>query len=133
MDAAPSLDDADLGNLSQAQIGETGCGELDVSVIGLEKGQSTRFAVAVKKPGIYTLTLVLRSTDENDVSQLPISVFQDRNLLGTFTLTGSEREWKPLEMEVKAFSGNFYLRFFAAQTGLALQSCRLELKEALGR
>lgn len=133
LDAAPSLDDADLGNLYQAQIGETGFGELDVSVIGLEKGQSTRFAVAVKKPGIYTLTLVLRSTDENDVSQLPISVFQDRNLLGTFTLTGSEREWKPLEMEVKAFSGNFYLRFFAAQTGLALQSCRLELKEALGR
>lgn len=133
LSAAPSLDDTDIGNMYQVQIGETGSTELDVSVIGLEKGQSTRFAVAVKKPGIYTLTLQLRSTDKNDVSQLPISVFQDRSLLGTFTLIGSEREWKPVQMEVKAFSGNFYLRFFAAQTGLALQSCRLDLKEAVKR
>ena len=80
---------------------------------------------------MYNMKLVLKSTDSNDVSQLPISVFQDRNLLGTVTLTGAQREWETIELNVAAFSGNFYLRFFAAQTGLAIQSCTLELTETL--
>ena len=87
--------------------------------------------MSVKERGLYALKVALRSTDQNDVSQMPLSIFQDRNLLGTFTLTGAERDWKTLELEVPAFSGNFYLRFFPAQTGLAIQSCTLELKKSL--
>lgn len=131
LDASPSFDDGSAAEMYFAETDETGRAELDVSVIGLEKGHNTRFSVSVKERGLYTLTLTLRSTDSNDVSQLPISVFQDRNLLGTVTLTGSEREWKDIVLEVPAFSGNFYLRFFSAQTGLAIKACTLELKQSL--
>ncbi len=128
---APSFDDASAGEMHYARAGEDNCVTLDTSLIGLEKGSNTRFAVTVKEQGMYNMKLVLKSTDSNDVSQLPISVFQDRNLLGTVTLTGAQREWETIELNVAAFSGNFYLRFFAAQTGLAIQSCTLELTETL--
>ncbi len=128
---APSFDDGDVGEIYYAEGGADGRVELDTSVIRLEKGQNTRFSVTVKARGLYEMKLTLRSTDANDVSQLPISVFQDRNLLGTVTLTGSERDWKIVTMNVPAFSGTFYLRFFPAQTGLAIQSCTLELKTTL--
>lgn len=127
---SPSLDDGSAAEIYFAETDETGRAELDVSVISLEKGQNTRFSVSPKERGLYSLSLTLRSTDSNDVSQLPISVFQDRNLLGTITLTGAEREWKTVTLDIPVFSGTFYLRFFAAQTGLELQTCVLELKQS---
>lgn len=128
---APSFDGGGSGEMHYVEAGEDGKAVLDPSLIGLEKGDNTQFAVTVKEQGMYTLKLALRSTDSNDVSQLPLSVFQDRNLLGTATLTGAQREWETAEFKVPAFSGNFYLRFFAAQTGLAVQSCVLELTETM--
>ncbi len=131
LEESPSFDDGASSEMHYAETDRTGRVELATSVIGLEKGQNTRFSVSVKERGLYALHLTLRSTDSNDVSQLPISVFQDRNLLGTVTLTGAEREWKTVTLDVPAFSGTFYLRFFAAQTGLEIQSCALELKKSL--
>ncbi len=131
LDESPSFDDGSAAKIYYAETDETGRAQLDAALIGLEKGQNTRFGVTVRERGFYQLSVTLRSTDSNDVSQLPISIFQDRNLLGTFTLTGAEREWKTVTVDVPAFSGNFYLRFFAAQTGLAIQSCVLELKQSI--
>lgn len=131
LDQAPSFDDGSAAQMYYAQTDGNGTAALDVSVISLEKGQNTRFSVSVNERGFYTLTLRLRSTDSNDVSQLPISVFQDRNLLGTITLTGAQRDWEDFTLDVAAFSGTFYLRFFAAQTGLAMESCVLTMKQSL--
>ncbi len=127
---APSFDDGSASEMHYVETDAAGTADMDVALIGLEKGDNTRFGVSVKERGLYTLKLTLRSTDSNDVSQLPISVFQDRNLLGTITFTGAQREWETVEMDVHAFTGSFYLRFFAAQTGLELQSCTLELKQS---
>ncbi len=128
---APSLDDGDSAEMFYVEAGGDNRIDFDVSLIGLEKGDNTRFGVSIKEQGLYKLTLTLRSTDSNDVSQLPLSVFQDRNLLGTATLTGAQRDWETAEFNVMGFSGNFYLRFFAAQTGLELKSVTLELVKTL--
>lgn len=128
---APSFDDGDSAEMYYVQTGDDNALALDVSLIGLEKGDNTRFAVSINQQGLYKLTMVLRSTDSNDVSQLPISVFQDRNLLGTTTLTGAQRDWETVELNVMGFSGNFYLRFFAAQTGLEMKEARLEMVKTL--
>lgn len=127
---SPSFDDGAASEMYYAEVNEQNEIDFDVSLIGLEKGQNTRFGVSVKERGMYALELTLRSTDQNDVSQLPISVFQDRNLLGTLTLTGAQREWETFTLKVPSFSGNFYLRFFAAQTGLAMKSCKLKLEQS---
>lgn len=131
LDQAPSLDDGDSAEMFYVQTGGDNALDFDVSLIGMSKGDNTRFGVSIKEQGLYKLTLVLRSTDNNDVSQLPLSVFQDRNLLGTATLTGAQRDWETVEFNVMGFSGNFYLRFFAAQTGLELKSVRMEIVKTM--
>ncbi len=129
---APSLDDGGSAEMFYVEADDSNRIDFDVSLIKLEKGENTRFGVSIREQGLYKLTLTLRSTDSNDVSQLPLSVFQDRNLLGTTTLTGAQRDWETAEYNVMGFSGNFYLRFFAAQTGLELKSVTLELVKTLG-
>ena len=124
----PSLDDGSAADIHFVEADENDAVQMDVGLISLNKGDNTRFGVSVQKQGVYTLRMVLRSTDSNDVSQLPLSVFQDHSLLGTTTLTGAQRDWQTVELNVMVFSGNFYLRFFPAQTGLEMQSCTLEMK-----
>ena len=126
--AAPSFDGAIGGEIYYAE-GDNSL-SLDVSKIDLEKGDNTRFSVTLKERGLYAMHLTLRSTDDNDVSQLPLSIFSDRNLLGTVTLNGSEREWKTVDFDVMSMN-TFYLRFFAAQTGLEVKSCEFEYKLSL--
>lgn len=128
---APSFDDGDSAEMYYVEAGNDNTITLDVSLIGLKKGDNTRFGVSIREQGLYKLTMVLRSADSNDVSQLPLSVFQDRSLLGTATLTGAQRDWETVELNVMGFSGNFYLRFFAAQTGLELKSVTLEMVKTL--
>lgn len=127
--ASPSLDAGNDAVIHNVQMDETNSLALDVSLIGLNKGDNTKFGVSIREMGLYTLDLTLRSADSNDVSQLPISVFQDRNLLGTVTLTGAEREWKTVSMNVLAFSGTFYLRFYVGQGGLEIKSCTVKLEK----
>ncbi|WP_322172645.1 glycoside hydrolase family 3 protein [Acutalibacter caecimuris] len=128
---APSFDDGSAAQIHFVEADREGFAQLDTGLIGLHKGDNTRFGMSVKRQGLYTLRLVLRSTDSNDVSQLPLSVFQDHSLLGTITLTGAQRDWQTVELDVMGFSANFYLRFFAAQTGLELQSCTFHFKMGL--
>ncbi len=123
--SAPSFDGDMSGEIYYAE-GENGHLSLDVSKIGLEKGDNTRFSVTLKDRGMYKMSVTLRSTDSNDVSQLPLSIFSDRNLLGTVTLNGSEREWKTVDFNVFGMN-TFYLRFFAAQTGLEIKSVEFEM------
>ena len=126
--AAPSFDGEVGGEIYYAE-GFNSL-SLDVSKIGLEKGDNTRFSVTLKERGMYEMHVTLRSTDDNDVSQLPLSIFSDRNLLGTITLNGSEREWKTVNFNTFAMS-TFYLRFYAAQTGLEIKSVEFELKATM--
>ncbi len=131
LDKCPGLEDTSLGEMHQVSL-ENGSLSLDVGLIRTEKGSNTRFGVTVKERGFYSLKVTLRSTDSNPVSQLPVSVFQDRTLLNTITLIGSERDWKTVEIPMTpVFSGNFYLRFFFAQTGLELQSAMVEMTKSL--
>lgn len=124
------LEEDSLGEMYYVQAGNRT--ELDVSVINTEKGRNTQFSVSLQERGLYTLSLTLRSSGGSPLSQLPVSVFQDRKLLDTITLTGEETQWKTVTLNLEpAFSGSFYLRLFFAQSGLELQSCVLEMTQSL--
>lgn len=127
LEKAPSLDGAENAPmyLAEPDAGNPHHIILETSKIGLKKGDSTRFTVALKEGGMYILHLTLRSTDANDVAQLPLSLFQDRNLLQTVTLNGAEREWKTVDIQVASMN-TFYLRFYAGQSGLEIRSCDLD-------
>jgi len=125
LEKAPSLDGTEDAPMYLAEPDEKNHIILEADKIGRQKGDSTRFTVALKEGGMYILHLTLRSTDANDVAQLPLSLFQDRNLLQTVTLNGSERDWKTVDIQVASMN-TFYLRFYAGQSGLEIRSCDLE-------
>ncbi len=130
LQAAPSFEGDVSGEMYYAQADKDNRIVLDVSKIDLEKGHSTQFSVTPGERGLYVMRLTLRSTDDNDVSQLPLSIFQERNLLGTVTLNGSERAWKTVEFNIMGMNTT-YLRFYPAQTGLEIQSCELEMVKTM--
>lgn len=127
LEKAPSFDGDDVAPMYLANPDEDNPKHiaLDVSKISLKTGDNTRFTVAVKEAGLYHLHLTMRSKVSNDVAQLPISIFRDRELVQTITLNGSEREWQTFELEVGGMN-TFYLRFYAGQEGLEIQSCDMD-------
>ena len=98
--------------------------------ISLDKGANTRFTMAIKEGGRYRLDLTLRSTDDNDVSQMSLSVFKGRDLVQTVTLKGADRAWQTVSMDLIDM-GTFYLRFYAAQAGLEVRSCTLKREQSM--
>ena len=97
---------------------------LDLSGFGSEKGESVVFAVTLQKRGRHLLKMVLQSESPDDLAQLPLSIFQGTELLGSVTLSGRERKGKTVEFELFA-NGTVYLRFFAAEAGLHIRSCEI--------
>lgn len=97
---------------------------LDLSGFGSEKGESVVFAVTLQKRGRHLLRMVLQSESPDDLAQLPLSIFQGTELLGSVTLSGRERKGKTVEFELFA-NGTVYLRFFVAEAGLHIHSCEI--------
>ena len=84
------------------------------------------------------LELVLRADNQPDVAQLPMTIFQDKMLVKTVTLTGMDKEWQTLKLELfPSFIGNFYLKFYFAQGGLKIKSAKVtvtkDMEEAFKR
>lgn len=127
LDKAPSFDGDNVAPMYIAEPDEDNPKhiQVDVSKIGLKKGDTTQFTIALKEAGLYHMHLTLRSEDSNDVSQLPISVFRDRELVQTITLNGSQRDWQTFELEVGGMN-TFYLRFYVGQEGLGVKECDME-------
>ncbi len=100
--------------------------ELDPSRIVIGKGAATTFLLTAPCKCLMDLELVVRADDQPDVAQLPISVFQDKSLIKTVTLTGMDKEWKTIKVGLyPSFVGNFYLKLYFAQGGLEIQSARV--------
>ena len=100
--------------------------ELDVKDIKVGKKSTTVFCMTTPRRCTMDLELVLRADNQPDVAQLPLSVFQDKMLLKTVTLTGMDKEWQTVKISVyPAFIGNFYLKLYFANGGLEIKSARL--------
>ena len=72
------------------------------------------------------MEIVMRADNQPDVAQLPLSIFQDKMLIKTVTLTGMDKEWQTLRIPMNpAFLSNFYLKFYFAQGGLEIKSVKI--------
>ncbi len=129
---APSFDGDDAAPmiLVEPDAGDPFALTVPAEAICLDKGANTRFTMAIKEGGRYRLELVVRSTDDNDVSQMSLSVFKGRDLVQTVTLKGADRDWQTVEMDLIDM-GTFYLRFYAAQAGLEIRSCRMKRLQSM--
>ncbi len=102
--------------------------EIPVGLLACAKGQYSMFHISAKEQGAYALTLELCSQTDNDLAQLSVSVFRDRELVRTISLSGREREWRTETVDLgSVFRPSFYLRLFWSMSGMAIRSCRVHL------
>lgn len=105
---------------------------LDSSLLPSEKGKSTLFQVTLQERGVYILEITMRSRDENDLAQIPLSVFIDAKLKKTLTLAGKDRDWMTESVEMGSILNNtFYLKLYLAQSGMEIQECRIKMVQSL--
>ena len=120
-----SEDDAKLQDMIKVKM-NSDVTELDASKIVVAKGAATTFLLTAPCKCLMDLELVVRADNQPDVAQLPVSIFQDKSLIKTVTLTGMDKEWQTIKVNLyPSFVGNFYLKLYFAQGGLEIQSARV--------
>lgn len=124
---AVSDEDANLQDMIKVKMKDD-VTELDPKDFKIEKGSATTFVLTTPKKCCMELELELRADNQPDVAQLPVSVFQDKQLIKSFTLTGMDKEWKKVKIDlIPAFMSNFYLKFYFAQGGLEIKSAKITI------
>lgn len=96
--------------------------------IPTDKGSKATLEVSVKNPGYYRMELVCRASAEtSELGQLSLSVFQDKQLVETVTLTGADKEWctRVVEFPNEPFGHTFYVGLFFGMGGMELREVKL--------
>lgn len=107
---------------------------IDPALIDTAKGKSTTIQVAVKERGTFRLEFSCRASENTpDLAQLSVSVFQDRQLFGTVTIAGSEKEWqrKTVEFPVPLFHYTFFIKLFFGMSGMELKDVRVVMVQSM--
>lgn len=100
--------------------------KLDLNGVKSVQGQNYSFAIIIKKPGFYKVTITASST-QSSLAQIPLTLFATGIPCGTYTWNGTEGKPVPLEKEIPFFSKFTAIRLYFAQSGLDLQSIEFEL------
>ncbi len=101
---------------------------IDPALINTAKGKSTTIQVAVKERGTFRLEFFCRASENTpELAQLSLSVFQDRQLSGTVTISGADKEWqkKTVEFPVPLFHYTFFIKLFFGISGMELKDVKV--------
>lgn len=99
--------------------------------ISTEKGATCAFALKVRKPGWYNITLTA-SSEQSELAQMPVTLYCMGTASGTFTWNGTGGKPVSFTTKVPLFSTFTTMRLYFAQSGLKMESIGFELvSEAL--
>lgn len=107
---------------------------IDSALIDTTKGKSTTIQVAVKERGTFRLEFSCRASENTpNLAQLSVSVFQDKQLYGTVTIAGSEKEWqrRTVEFPVPLFHYTFFIKLFFGMSGMELKDVRVVMVQSM--
>lgn len=107
--------------------------EVDASGIDTGKGKSTTLQVTATERGLFRMELSCRAAaDTADLAQLSMSVFQDKQLVSTVTLSGADKEWqkKVVDFPNPLFSYTFYVRLFFGISGMEVRDVKIIMSES---
>lgn len=107
--------------------------EIDPAWINTDKGRSTVFQVTVEERGLYQMELTYRaSANSSDLAQIPLSIFQDKQLAEIISLAGSEKEWKTGVIKFPNFlmSYTFYAKMFFGVGGMEIKDCKIVMSKS---
>ncbi len=106
-------------------------GRLDSGLIPTEKGKIYTLCIRRNRRGFYKMYFKLRTTTNNPLAQLPLSITKDKELLATISLRGDESEWKEYELDLgDLFNPHIYLKLFFGQNGMEISDIHCELYKA---
>ncbi len=94
------------------------------------KGDLNLIPLSVKDLGKYQLSLTCRAgKDEQEVGQIPVSVFRDKDLLGTVQIVGAQKDWKTYTVDGIEFTfiKNCSLKLLFGQGGMEIKEIKLTL------
>ena len=104
---------------------------IDTDKLETKKGCSNPFQVFIKERGTYEIEITCKANTQSGVAQIPLSIFQDKNLVKTITLTGEDTQWKTIRFTIgPIYNNNFYLKLYFAQSGMEVKECNILLKES---
>lgn len=63
------------------------------------------------------------------MAQIPVTVFRDKDLIGTVTITGADKKWKTYKIEnlPPVFNNSFYLKLYFAQGGMEVKEVTMKM------
>ncbi len=86
-----SVEDEAFANVHIIEIGD-GISSIDPASIHTEKGAVNLFQVFTKPRGICKLSITCKANVENDLAQIPLSIFQGKKLTAMINLTGENTD-----------------------------------------
>ncbi len=126
-----SKDPDAFGQLLRVELGSEG-GPLPVEEMNTEIGSSVMAELTVRERGIYKLELDCRVQGQSSLAQVPMTLFQDKQLLKTVSLTGEDTEWRKVVIDLNPlFQNTVYLKFYFGQGGMELKNGRIVLAQSL--
>ncbi len=125
------LDEADEEELSYDNMIDCNFKESDVfavdpAEIRTGRDSANMLSVAIKERGDYRLTMTVRAKNLSALAQIPLTVFRDRDIVKTITLTGEDREWQTVSVDFADCFASFYIKLYFAQDGMEIKDVNVE-------
>ncbi len=130
---AESLDseDQELADVKEIVVDPEGVTVIDPAQIRTQTGQTTVFQITTPERGVYDLKLVLRTEGQQPLAQVPMSIFYEKSLMRSITLTGVDTEPQEFHLELApAFMNRFYLKFYLGLGGMVVDEASITLQES---
>ena len=127
------LDEEELvyNKIVNCPLDAEGRGKVPADRIDISKGAATMIAVPVVERGLYKLKLTLRAKPLGSLAQIPMSIYRDKELLKTITLTGDDTQWQTVEIHMSPALSSFYLKLYFAQAGMEIDRFEVSLVRSL--
>lgn len=104
----------------------------DPAEVDTAKGKTKYYSIQVAHRGLYKLSLTMKANFGGENAQIPVSIFQNRDLLETITITGKQTDWITREVTLQMVGlEQFFLKLFFGEAGMGLKEIRLTLVKDL--
>ena len=104
---------------------------IDGSTFTTVKGTAEVFGITVEQFGFYEVVMTY-SSSLGELAQLPVSLYMDNIIKGTFSLKGTEGKKKQAVIDLgMVFGANHFFKLFFSHTGLDVESLEFRLTKAV--
>lgn len=127
-------EEMEIINGSTISVDVDGRGDVDPALIDTARGRRNLLKVNLKEKGRYRLELTCRiRPDIIGAAQMPMSIFEDRKLVKTISLTGTDTEWKKwiVELPDPIMKYDLDLKLYFNQGGIEIQDFSIVMLESV--